>query len=278
MRGTGNIKLGIIRYGADSGNKTNYTYGWCDGTFALTPEWKPLGVQIDLSRLTPKMLSLLVELEGAGKVDIDDIVLSEAVPQAGITARTPPPVLRAGDAVPELRFTTSRANAEVAVFCSIPPATPNARLYRSGADGVLAIPGGDIPAGTVSVIAASGGATAKIDIHTDPADRYDAFDAAARKLNFTPPRRVLILGDNLLAPAFPPNTGIDAIAKVVLSRLTTYRYGEPKHMEAFNAVLRKLAGEQGLEYFDLYTAMKVLPDKSALLRRGGRDSPECGGT
>lgn len=43
------------------------------------------------------------------------------------------------------------------------------------------------------------------------------------------------------------------------------RFGEPARMEAFNQVLKKLADELKLEYVDLYTPMRDLPDKAALL-------------
>ncbi|MBQ9503176.1 MAG: SGNH/GDSL hydrolase family protein [Lentisphaeria bacterium] len=44
------------------------------------------------------------------------------------------------------------------------------------------------------------------------------------------------------------------------------RFGDPVHMEAFNRVLQTLARENGLEYLDLYTEMKAMPDKAALTR------------
>ena len=46
------------------------------------------------------------------------------------------------------------------------------------------------------------------------------------------------------------------------------RFGEPKHMEAFNAVLKKLAAsEKGVEYMDIYDKMKAHPQKASLVRR-----------
>jgi lysophospholipase L1-like esterase len=46
------------------------------------------------------------------------------------------------------------------------------------------------------------------------------------------------------------------------------RFGDPKHMEPFNAVLKKLAAsEKGVEYFDIYETMKSHPAKSTLLRK-----------
>lgn len=44
------------------------------------------------------------------------------------------------------------------------------------------------------------------------------------------------------------------------------RFGDPVHQEAFNRVLQELAKENHLEYMDLYTEMKALPDKAELLR------------
>ena len=43
------------------------------------------------------------------------------------------------------------------------------------------------------------------------------------------------------------------------------RFGEPKHMEAFMAAVRDVAKAKGCEFFDVYTAMKALPDKASLL-------------
>ena len=44
------------------------------------------------------------------------------------------------------------------------------------------------------------------------------------------------------------------------------RYGDPKFLEAYNSVLSNFARESGVEYLDLYTAMKELPDKASLVR------------
>ena len=44
------------------------------------------------------------------------------------------------------------------------------------------------------------------------------------------------------------------------------RFGDPVHQEAFNRVLQELAKENNLEYLDLYTGMKALPDKASLLK------------
>lgn len=43
------------------------------------------------------------------------------------------------------------------------------------------------------------------------------------------------------------------------------RFGEPKHMEAFNDVLKKIAGELKLDYIDVYQPMKAQSGKASLL-------------
>ena len=43
------------------------------------------------------------------------------------------------------------------------------------------------------------------------------------------------------------------------------RFGDPVHQEAFNKVLMELAQKHGLEYMDLYTPMKAVKNKAALL-------------
>ena len=43
-------------------------------------------------------------------------------------------------------------------------------------------------------------------------------------------------------------------------------FGDPAHMEKFNEILQQLARENQLEYLDLYTEMKAMPDKAALTR------------
>ena len=45
------------------------------------------------------------------------------------------------------------------------------------------------------------------------------------------------------------------------------RFGDPRHLEAFNATLRKVASAEKVEYLDLYDKMKAMPDKASLLRR-----------
>ena len=45
------------------------------------------------------------------------------------------------------------------------------------------------------------------------------------------------------------------------------RFGAPEHLEAFNRTLQELAKDQpDIEYLDIYTEMKAMPDKSTLLR------------
>ena len=44
------------------------------------------------------------------------------------------------------------------------------------------------------------------------------------------------------------------------------RYGDPRFLEAYNAVLVDLARAPGVEYMDIYTLMKALPDKASFLR------------
>ncbi len=43
------------------------------------------------------------------------------------------------------------------------------------------------------------------------------------------------------------------------------RFGDPKHLEAFAAVLKELAQKHHLEYMDIYTPMKAFPGKAGLL-------------
>ena len=50
------------------------------------------------------------------------------------------------------------------------------------------------------------------------------------------------------------------------SKKTHNLFGIPEHMEKFNQVLQTLAKENKLEYLDLYTEMKAMPDKAALTR------------
>ncbi len=47
---------------------------------------------------------------------------------------------------------------------------------------------------------------------------------------------------------------------------THNRFGEPKHLEAFDAVLKKLAAELKLEYLDVYSPTRNHPDKPKLFR------------
>lgn len=48
------------------------------------------------------------------------------------------------------------------------------------------------------------------------------------------------------------------------------RFGDPRFLEAFNAVMAELAAaDPAVEYFDIYTAMKALPDKASYFRRDG---------
>jgi lysophospholipase L1-like esterase len=44
------------------------------------------------------------------------------------------------------------------------------------------------------------------------------------------------------------------------------RFGEPKHLEAFDAVLKKLAAELKVEHLDVYTPIRNCPDKPQLFR------------
>lgn len=43
------------------------------------------------------------------------------------------------------------------------------------------------------------------------------------------------------------------------------RFGEPRHLEAFNSILKKLSEKHQLEYMDIYQTMKSLANKAELL-------------
>lgn len=48
------------------------------------------------------------------------------------------------------------------------------------------------------------------------------------------------------------------------------RFGDPRLLEAFNAVIKELAAaDPAVEYFDIYTDMKSHPDKASLFRKDG---------
>lgn len=50
------------------------------------------------------------------------------------------------------------------------------------------------------------------------------------------------------------------------SKRRVVRYGDPKFLEAYNSLLADFAKQPGVEYLDIYTAMKALPDKASLVR------------
>ncbi|MDD3116911.1 MAG: GDSL-type esterase/lipase family protein [Victivallaceae bacterium] len=51
-----------------------------------------------------------------------------------------------------------------------------------------------------------------------------------------------------------------------LAKRVHNRFGEPKHLEAFDAVLKKLAAELNVEYLDVYSPTRNHPDKPELFR------------
>ena len=57
-----------------------------------------------------------------------------------------------------------------------------------------------------------------------------------------------------------------AVAAGKTKKRRVVRYGDPRFLEAYNAVLIDLARAPGVEYMDIYTTMKALGDKAALLR------------
>lgn len=44
------------------------------------------------------------------------------------------------------------------------------------------------------------------------------------------------------------------------------RFGEPRHLENFCRVIREVAAKEGVEYLDIYSPMKALPDKPDYLK------------
>ena len=57
-----------------------------------------------------------------------------------------------------------------------------------------------------------------------------------------------------------------AVAAGKTKKRRVVRYGDPRFLEAYNAVLIDLARAPGVEYMDIYTPMKALSDKASLLR------------
>ena len=57
-----------------------------------------------------------------------------------------------------------------------------------------------------------------------------------------------------------------AMASGKTKKRRVVRYGDPRFLETYNAVLIDLARASGVEYMDIYTPMKSLPDKATFLR------------
>ncbi|NLF95037.1 MAG: SGNH/GDSL hydrolase family protein [Oligosphaeraceae bacterium] len=75
----------------------------------------------------------------------------------------------------------------------------------------------------------------------------------------SPARLVLISAASTMADLCRQNT-----EKRVASGKVANMFGMPQHIEAYNAILQKLARELDLDYIDIYTPMQKHPDKGSL--------------
>ena len=75
----------------------------------------------------------------------------------------------------------------------------------------------------------------------------------------SPARLVLISAASTMADLCRQNT-----EKRVASGKVANMFGIPQHIEAYNAILQKLAQELDLDYIDIYTPMQKHPDKGSL--------------
>ena len=186
-RGKGRINAGLSD-GVYLGNgKYKYTAYPAKEDIELTGEWRKIEFVRDFAGSAPVGVYVRIALSAGGEAQIDDLLLETVSdPAVYVCAETPGDIVRLGAPFPECRFAVTPAGTPVVRLYIAPD-----RTFSAKAPEKAAVPG------LYRVCATAAGAASEVRISVLPEKEYDAVTAAAQKVKFAKPVRILFLGDSI---------------------------------------------------------------------------------
>lgn len=204
-KGTGSLRLGIIRYRPQKPGENPYVYLWQPEPVALTADWRQLAFEYTIWEPEFQRTAFCIEVQGENAVALlDDVAVASTVPE-GVTFTVDPvhPMLPEGGRC-DLRFRLAgtAAAGSARLFCFPPVGEPLRQELAVGADGVVpfTLSTGAAAAGLwrLMVAHADSGATAEAWADVLPAAEFARFEQAAAGMRLPEGRlHLLVIGDSL---------------------------------------------------------------------------------
>ena len=201
-RGRGRISAGLSDGVYLGNNKYKYTTYPAKEDVELTGKWQKIEFVRDFSGSAPVGVYVRIVLSAGGEAQIDDLLLETVSdPSVKVRAETSDDIVRIGAPFPECRFAVTPKGTPVVRLYIAPDRTFSAKPPEKAA----------VP-GLYRVCATAAGETSEVRISVLPEKEYDAVTAAAQKVRFAKPVRILFLGDSI----YDYCRGRNAADKVIL--------------------------------------------------------------
>lgn len=200
-RGRGKINAGLSDGVYQGNGKYKYTSYPAKEEVELTGKWQKIEFVRDFAGSAPIGVYVRITLSAGGEAQIDDLLLETVSdPAVKVRAETADDIVRLGAPFPECRFAVTPKETPVVRLCIAPDRTFSVRSPEKAA-----------MAGLYRVCATAAGETSEVRISVLPEKEYDAVTAAAQKVKFAKPVRILFLGDSI----YDYNRGRNAADKVI---------------------------------------------------------------
>jgi len=223
VKGSGKIRFGAIRYQLGQKTPVSTDYIWSE-LMELTSDSKNYEFTIDFSKFQLSFVNFVFEIQGDGEAVIDSMLVT-AMGDTGVVITPPAPVmLRAAEALPDLKFQTNRPGKKFLFFNSVPEKIKPIPAGSVIADrqGTVTVPGKSLlqdqdiqqlflvlegnamfqqPTGSgcrrCEVIMDNNKTVASTVITRIPAAEYDASLKAAKQVNLDNVKTILVLADSI---------------------------------------------------------------------------------
>lgn len=212
VKGRGKMRFGVFVFGYDSRGKNTIRQLW-DHWNDLTDTWKNIKFRLDLSNVSPRRISLVMETDSNGELCVKSVELKPLRdPSLLITPSSEYAAARGKGILPEVSFHLSKPFAEAILFLPNAPASPVPVLVKADSQGKIVSSAGK-GSGNFLRIASHGNNTSVIIENLAP-EEYDTFNELAGKVKTKKTVNILVIGDSLLDKNFRLNRGIGSINQV----------------------------------------------------------------
>lgn len=194
-RGTGTLLPGLVAGIVSADGRSSEKIFQAEEPVKLTSAWQQVSFNCDLAQIAPSHITLRLQFSPESMAEIDDLRFENAPdPGIEIKALTPSMILKQGDSFPVCRFEVTPQNTPLLGFVIC----PNRSFTSQPCGGDNTVSFGELAApGLYRAAAAARGNSAETLISVLPPEEYERCDAAARRIKFETPVRILFLGDSI---------------------------------------------------------------------------------